>query len=194
MSDDTPRAPRKRKPAARKPRVEATAATPRAARKTADASAPSKSPAAATAPAAAVTADAAAPLPTPVFRTEMDVRWRDLDAFNHVNNATFLTYLEEARLLWLESLPGPWLGEHSAPVLAAAQVNFRRPIPWPERLRVELLVQRVGSSSLTLGHRLVSARDDSVLYSDGHTVMVWVDGQSGKAASLPEAVRAAAGG
>jgi acyl-CoA thioester hydrolase len=194
MSDDSPRAPRKRKPAARKPRAEATAATPRAARKAAGASAPKPPPAAAAAVSSVPAADAAAPLPTPVFRTEMDVRWRDLDAFNHVNNATFLTYLEEARLLWLESLPGPWLGEHSAPVLAAAQINFRRPIPWPERLRVELLVQRVGSSSLTLGHRLVSAHDDSVLYSDGHTVMVWVDGQSGKAASLPAAVRAAAGG
>lgn len=193
MSDDTPRAPRKRKPAARKPREAGQKAAPRTARKPASvAAAPVDATVQARPPAAAAAATAAAP--TLVFRTEIDVRWRDLDAFNHVNNATFLTYLEEARLLWLESLPGPWLGEHSAPVLAAAQVNFRRPIPWPERLRVELLVQRVGSSSLTLGHRLVSARDDSVLYSDGHTVMVWVDGQSGKAASLPEAVRAAAGG
>ena len=191
MSDDTPRPARKRKPAARKPRGDGEA--PRGAPK-----------ASANGPGLTATAVAAAQPPAPVidpasalrpvFSTDMDVRWRDLDAFNHVNNATFLTYLEEARLLWLESLPGPWLGEHSAPVLAAAQVNFRRPIPWPERLRVELLVQRVGSSSLTLGHRLVSARDDSVLYSDGHTVMVWVDGQSGKAASLPAAVRAAAGG
>jgi acyl-CoA thioester hydrolase len=186
MSDDTPRPARQRKPAARKPRGDGKPTPPRVSRKSA----------AAAASAAPAQAGDAAPPPAAalLFATEMDVRWRDLDAFNHVNNATFLTYLEEARLLWLESLPGPWLGEHSAPVLAAAQVNFRRPIPWPQRLRVELLVQRVGSSSLTLGHRLLSATEHGVLYSDGHTVMVWVDGRSGRAAALPEAVRSAAAG
>ena len=60
-----------------------------------------------------------APAATPerdYSRHPMDVRWRDLDAFNHVNNATFLTYLEEARLQWLESLDGEWLTHTSAPV------------------------------------------------------------------------------
>ncbi|MDN5925229.1 MAG: thioesterase, partial [Xanthomonadales bacterium] len=42
-------------------------------------------------------ADAALQLP-PLFVANIDVRWRDLDAFNHVNNSNFLTYLEEARL------------------------------------------------------------------------------------------------
>jgi acyl-CoA thioester hydrolase len=35
----------------------------------------------------------------------ISVRWRDLDAFNHVNNSSFLTFLEEARLQWLQQLP-----------------------------------------------------------------------------------------
>ncbi|PIQ38117.1 MAG: thioesterase, partial [Lysobacterales bacterium CG17_big_fil_post_rev_8_21_14_2_50_64_11] len=63
-------------------------------------------------------------------RIAMPVRWRDLDAFNHVNNASYLTYLEEARLQWLGALPGPWLDSTSAPVLAAIQINYRRPIAW----------------------------------------------------------------
>ena len=99
-----------------------------------------------------------------LFEIEFEVRWRDLDAFNHVNNSTFLTYLEEARLRWLESLDGPWLTETSAPVLASAELQFRRPIPWPESIRVALRALRVGNSSLTLGHRLLSVRDETVVY------------------------------
>ena len=137
-------------------------------------------------------APAAEPKHPALFNIEFEVRWRDLDAFNHVNNSIFLTYLEEARLRWLESLDGPWLTETSAPVLASAELQFRRPIPWPESIRVELRALRVGNSSLTLGHRLRSAGDPAVVYCEGQAVMVWVDAATGKGASLPDAVRQAA--
>ena len=126
-----------------------------------------------------------------LFRTELSVRWRDLDAFNHVNNAMFLSYIEEARLRWLLTLDGPWMDAHIAPVVASALVNFKRPIAWPEDVVVELLVNRVGNSSFILGHRILSAKDTSVLYCDGHVVMVWFDSRTQKSAPLPESVRAA---
>ena len=49
----------------------------------------------------------------------LHVRWRDLDAFNHVNNSSYLTFLEEARLQWLRTVPGEWFTEHAMPVMAA---------------------------------------------------------------------------
>ncbi len=126
-----------------------------------------------------------------LFRTELAVRWRDLDAFNHVNNAMYLRYLEEARLRWLMTLSGSWMDELVAPVVASALVNFKRPIAWPEDVVVELFVDRIGNSSFTLGHRILSAKDASTLYCDGHVVMVWFDKSSGKSAPLPECVRVA---
>jgi acyl-CoA thioester hydrolase len=132
--------------------------------------------------------DSTSPL---LFRTELAVRWRDLDAFNHVNNAMYLRYLEEARLRWLIALDGPWMDAHVAPVVASALVNFKRPIAWPEDVVVELFVDRIGNSSFTLGHRILSAKDTSILYCDGHVVMVWFDSRTQKSAPLPECVRAA---
>ncbi|MBS0213272.1 MAG: acyl-CoA thioesterase [Proteobacteria bacterium] len=123
-----------------------------------------------------------------LLRTELAVRWRDLDAFNHVNNALYLRYLEEARLRWLLTLDGPWMDAHIAPVVAQALVNFKRPIGWPEDVAVELFADRVGNSSLTLGHRVVAAKDPALLYADGHVVMVWFDKRSGGSAPLPECV------
>lgn len=184
MSEKTPKdaraaeAPGKRKPDAKPARKRSSRAKPAS---KPDAPASAASPKLGAAPAGDV-----AP---PLFTIDFAVRWRDLDAFNHVNNAAFLTYLEEARLRWLESLDGPWLSETCAPVLAAAELQFRRPIGWPETLRIELRAQRVGQSSLSLAHRILSASDPGVVYNEGSTVMVWVDATHGKGAALPEAVR-----
>jgi acyl-CoA thioester hydrolase len=128
---------------------------------------------------------------TRLIRAPLSVRWRDLDAFNHVNNSKFLSYLEEARLRWMIQLPGEWIDDNVAPVVAAAHVNYRRPIAWPNEIVVELFVERLGSTSLTIGHRIVHADDATVLYADGNVVMVWIDKQRGQPSPLPEAVRRA---
>lgn len=126
-----------------------------------------------------------------LIRVPLSVRWRDLDAFNHVNNSQFLSYLEEARLRWMVTLPGEWIDDNVAPVVAAAHINYRRPIEWPNEIVVELFVERLGNTSLTIGHRILNAVDDVALYADGNVVMVWIDKQNGQAAPLPEIVRTA---
>ena len=127
---------------------------------------------------------------TPVFSIALGVRWGDMDAFNHVNNAQYLRYLEEARVQWLASLPGVSLADRITPVLVASQVNYRQPIEWPNEIAIELFIDKLGNSSLTMGHRMLSS-NGSVLYSDGSVVMVWVDARTGKSVPLPKAVRAA---
>lgn len=126
-----------------------------------------------------------------LFSAALTVRWRDLDAFNHVNNSVFLTYLEEARLQWLKDVPGPWFDAHAMPVLAASTLNYRRPIEWPASLHVELRCTRLGSSSVALAHRILDASDATHLYCDGEVTLVWMDPASGRSVALPEAIRSA---
>ena len=165
MSDpvipDTPAPPRKRKPVA-----EATAAAT-----VTESGAPSEE------------------APTQLIRVFMPVRWRDLDAFNHVNNSKYLSYLEEARLQWMLGIPGQGMDDQVAPVVAAAHLNYRRPIEWPNELAIELFVERLGNTSVSIGHRIVAAADADVTYCDGNVVLVWIDRDSGRAAPLPDAVR-----
>ncbi|HQV71759.1 MAG: acyl-CoA thioesterase [Xanthomonadales bacterium] len=123
-------------------------------------------------------------------RVPITVRWRDLDAYNHVNNSTFLTYLEEARLAWLTGIEGEWKTVEASPVLAASQVNFREQIEWPATILVELRCAKLGNTSMSIDHRITSA-DGSRLHSDGNVVMVWVNPASGKPIPLPAAVREA---
>ncbi|GLQ45440.1 thioesterase [Dyella lipolytica] len=124
-----------------------------------------------------------------LYTASISVRWRDLDAFNHVNNSNYLTFLEESRLQWLQQIPGPWFTEQAMPVMAASELNYRRPIAWPSQLHVELFCARLGNSSITIAHRIVDAADSELLYCDGHVVLVWMDPATGKSVPLPQAVR-----
>ena len=127
----------------------------------------------------------------PLFVATLGVRWRDMDAFNHVNNSNFLTYLEEARLQWLQNVRD-WFSDGAMPVLAASELQYRRPIAWPATLHIELRCTRLGNSSMTLAHRIIDANDAGCLYSDGHVVMVWMNPATGKSAPLPASIRAIA--
>lgn len=127
-----------------------------------------------------------------LFRMPLQLRWRDLDAFDHVNNASFLTFVEEARIRWFESLDRPWITSELAPLLAAVQMNYRRPIPYPAALAVELTCARIGNTSLTIGHRVIDAANGGV-FADGDVVMVWIDRASGRPVPLPGFLREAAG-
>lgn len=124
-------------------------------------------------------------------RVEIALRWRDLDAFNHVNNSSFMTFLEEARLNWLSKLAQDFDGGSATPVMAAAHLNYRRQLTWPGTICVQLLCERVGTSSITIAHRIIDAHDDSIIYLDGNVVMVWIDPATGKPVALPQRVRAA---
>ncbi|WP_126947478.1 MULTISPECIES: acyl-CoA thioesterase [Xanthomonas] len=124
-------------------------------------------------------------------RIPISVRWRDMDSMGHVNNAKYISYLEEARVRWMLGVDGVAMTDRIAPVVAATNVNYKRPLVWPNDILVELFVERLGSSSITIGHRILDQKDEGVLYSDGNVVVVWIDTQTGKSASLPDAVRAA---
>ncbi|HRO62583.1 thioesterase family protein [Thermomonas sp.] len=126
-----------------------------------------------------------------VFRMPLPLRWSDLDAFNHVNNARYLTFLEQARIEWFESIGEPWVTEDFAPVVASATLNFKRPIEYPSKVFVELFTDRLSTRSVVIGHRIVD--EDGRLYCDGNVVAVWIDRRSGRSTELPECVRRAAG-
>lgn len=129
--------------------------------------------------------------PVELIRVPVEVRWRDLDAFNHVNNATYFTYLEQARLLWLQQVRGIWFHEHAIPVMASCEAHYRRPLGWPANISVELTCKRLGRSSLSIGHRIVDTDDAEACYNDGQVVIVWMDPATGKSVPLPDAIRAA---
>jgi acyl-CoA thioester hydrolase len=86
---------------------------------------------------------------------EVEIRWRDVDAYGHVNNAVYLTYLEEARDEWLERALGAE-GNAWDYVLARVEIDFRRELT----LEDDRIVARCGLHSL--GTSSVRTREELV--------------------------------
>ena len=95
------------------------------------------------------------------YRRAIEVRFSDTDAMGHVNNATYLTYIEMARAGYFETVtdrPLP-LGAHGASegmILAGVRVTFRSPAYYGETLTIEARVGRIGRSSFTQEYRITA--------------------------------------
>jgi acyl-CoA thioester hydrolase len=124
-----------------------------------------------------------------VFSASIAIRWGDLDAFGHVNNALYFKYLEEARFLWLIEKKIPFDGA-TCPVLINIGCTFLQPVFHPDNLRVDIYIGSVGRSSFMAYYRLFSSKDPINPCSQAYSKIVWVDRSSGKSVPLPDAVRA----
>lgn len=125
------------------------------------------------------------------FQLKLPVRWADMDVNAHVNNTRFFTYFESARLAWFESVLAREPRNGQGPVVAQAACNYRRPIPYPETVLVNMYAGRPGRTSFTTYYDLLSEADPSVKYADGQAVMVWVHRATGKSLPIPDYVRSA---
>ena len=124
------------------------------------------------------------------YQLTLPVRWADMDVNGHVNNVRFFTYFESARLAWLQSIRARGERNGQGSVVAQTTCNYRRSIPYPETVQVNLYVSSPGRSSYTTHYDLRSATDSGIQYADGTAVMVWVDRTTGKSQPLPDYIRA----
>jgi acyl-CoA thioester hydrolase len=94
-------------------------------------------------------------------RIEVLVRFSDTDAMAHVNNATYLTYVEVARIDWWIAVTGESLerepGRSEGLILAEAEIAFRSPVVFGETVTIETRPTRIGRTSLGLDHRVTAA-------------------------------------
>lgn len=126
-----------------------------------------------------------------IFRHRLEVRFRDCDPMGHVNNAVYLTYLEQARFahwraVWgfdVEGLP------ENAPgvILARAEIDYRRPARYGDTLEVRISLDRIGRTSFTYTYDIVD-QDDRVV-AEAKSVQVMYDYASGRPVPLSEEMR-----
>lgn len=130
------------------------------------------------------------------------LRWSDLDAYDHVNNARMLTLLEEARIAAFWSDPdsdaptavletGP--GSPTVTFVAAQRIEYLAPIPYQrDPLDVELWIGRLGGASLEISYEIFSPAGaaERTLYTRASTTLVLVDRASGEPRRISDSARA----
>jgi len=120
---------------------------------------------------------------------QIEIRWRDVDAYLHVNNAVYATYLEECRDEWVErtlvDVGDPWDF-----VLARVAIDFRRELRLEDdAVVVSCRVDRIGTSSLTLREEIRTHTGE--LAAESEAVLVARDRESGRSRPLTDVERAA---
>lgn len=118
------------------------------------------------------------------------VRWADLDANGHVNNATYFTYFEQVRIAWLENHHLQNTDDGQGPVIAQTGCSFLLPIPHPETLTVSMYAGKPGRSSFPTYYEIAGTAAGAK-YAEGQAVMVWVDRRTGKSHPIPDRLRQA---
>ena len=114
-----------------------------------------------------------------IYTNQQFVRWDDIDAFGHVNNAKYLTYIQEARFLWSPLLEM---------VVAKAEVDYLVPIYVGGRFYdITLWVEQIGNSSFTLGYEVIG--DNGVVHAQVKTVQVAVSMETKKSRPLTDSER-----
>lgn len=121
--------------------------------------------------------------------TKAHVRWDDLDGFGHVNNATYLTYIQEARadFTWYSRKAAGLEPVFSDMVVGRAEVDFIVPIyEGGFDLDVAIWVAKIGNSSFDLVYELSSPLG---LHARGRTVQVAVSMETKKSRPLSQEER-----
>ncbi len=115
-----------------------------------------------------------------------------MDAFDHVNNAIYLRWFESARIVYFEraDVVARMKEEGVGPILARATVDYRAPLRYPDTVRVEATVTRIGKSSFTMGYRVKSSALGWAIAAEGEGVVVMVDYRRGGTVPLDDATRA----
>jgi len=119
-----------------------------------------------------------------LFSTSINVRWADLDAYAHVNGTTYFTYMETARVQLYEYIGLDCLHGPVRTFIAKSECDYRIAIGSGDTVQVDVVVSRVGNTSLDLLYKLHDTKGQT--YATGKTVMVMVDAETAQPVAVPE--------
>ena len=116
------------------------------------------------------------------FSIELPVQFRDIDVMGHVNNATYLQYMETARVELARHLGQLTDGIRPGFIVASARCEFKKPIRDERRMTVSVWVSRIGDHSWDLDYSIHGPR--GVEYAVGRTTQVAYDYKTSSAVQI----------
>ena len=118
----------------------------------------------------------------------MPIRFRDIDALDHVNHAVMLSYCETVRCDWFQDVAGYPSMANLPFIIASAHIEYKAPIPKTAALRIAMWVSRLGGKSWDFDYELKDGATGTV-FATAKTVQVGYDYKAGKTVEPPAKLR-----
>ena len=124
------------------------------------------------------------------FAIVEDLIWRDMDAFQHVNNAVYFRYFEDVRMAFFSRAGITAHMERTGvgPILASTRCDFRAPLTFPGRVRVGAAIVDLRAKRFTMEYA-VHGESSGVLAAEGEALLVYYDYRAGRSCEIPPPVR-----
>lgn len=122
------------------------------------------------------------------FSIAVEVRFRDLDALGHVNNAVYLTYFEIARTHYWNDLFGIQSFEEFDYLVVRAECNYRSPALFGETLKVAARISALKKSSFVFDYEVTDSKSERLI-ADGQTVQACFDLKKKQTVPVPAEFR-----
>jgi acyl-CoA thioester hydrolase len=121
------------------------------------------------------------------FSIELPVQFRDIDVMGHVNNATYLQYMETARVELARHMGQVTEGIRPGFIVASARCEFKKPIRDERRITVSVWVSRIRDHSWDLDYSIHGP--SGVQYAIGRTTVVAYDYKSSSTVQISGKVK-----
>lgn len=133
---------------------------------------------------------AAAALADHLTVTSIPVQWGDQDAFGHVNNVVYFRWLESARIDLMAHFSSNvgMSREGLGPILASMHCDYRRQLHFPDVVHIGSRIERIGRSSVEVGHALFSEQLSAVAAEASSTLVIF-DYQANRPVRIPDDLR-----
>jgi len=120
----------------------------------------------------------------------MPIRWGDMDAMGHLNNASYMRFMETSRIEWFSAIgcePNP---QGQGPVIVNVFCNFYKQLQYPCDVLMKMYVSDPGRSSFESWATFEPVDQPGVIHAAGGATTIWVDFPAQKSAPLPDWMRA----
>jgi acyl-CoA thioester hydrolase len=123
------------------------------------------------------------------FKMKLDIRWGDMDMMQHVNNAVYHTYTEQARILYFhDTLQLDW--NKVSFILASSHIDYKKPLVFPADAYIYLRCTKFGNKSFDLQYLITSVENGTeTLSAFATTTLVMFDYKANKTLVVPESMK-----
>ena len=125
------------------------------------------------------------------FGMPIQVRFKDIDALGHINNASHITYFEIARTAYFQEVVGGEIDWRTQGIiLARTEIDYLCPVFAGEEVRVFTRVAAFGNSSFTMCYLIQKGKGgNAVPVAQGVSVQVCYDYEAGRPVAVPQSWR-----